>query len=90
MRISSKNITCPYSNHFAIDDDNSELKVPITSTLFSTLLILRNRPKYIVFFSGFTFLLALKDGKSGQTLIHNRAMKGNGFDTGLTSQIALH
>ena len=27
-------------------------------------------------------LLRSKNGKSGHTLIHNRAMKGNGFDTG--------
>ena len=32
------------------------------------------------------FLLALKDGKSGHTFIHNQAMNGNG----LTSQINLH
>ena len=38
----------------------------------------------------FSFLMALKDGKSGHTVINNRAMKGNGFDTGLTSQINLH
>ena len=30
------------------------------------------------------FLLALKDGKNGHTLINDRAMKRNGFDTGLT------
>ena len=35
--------------------------------------------------SKFTVLFALKGGKSGGTLIDNRAMRGNGFNTGLTS-----
>ena len=35
-------------------------------------------------------LLSLKRGKSSHTLIHYRAMKGNGFDTRLTSQINVH
>ena len=69
--------------------------MPITSTYFSNLFFLRNRAKYIVLFlepfeRNFTSLLALKDWKSGHTLIQNRAMKGNGFDTGLKSQINLH
>ena len=43
-------------------------------------------PKCIVLFSRtfglkFHFFLALKDGKSGRTLINNREMKGNVFDT---------
>ena len=68
------------------------LLVPITSTQFSTLFIFRNRPKYNVLLlvpldRKFTFLFALKDRESGHSLIHNRAMKGNGFDAGLTSQI---
>ena len=36
------------------------------------------------------FLIDLKDEKSGHNLINNRAMKGNGFDTGMTSPINLH
>ena len=69
--------------------------MPITSTHFSNLFFLRNRAKYIVLFlepfeRNFTSLLPLKDWKSGHTLIQNRAMKGNGFDTGLKSQINLH
>ena len=48
---------------------------------------------YCVIFRTFglktTFLFSLKDGKGGHTLIHNRAMKGNRFDTGFTSQINL-
>ena len=31
-----------------------------------------------------SLLLSLEDGKSGHTLIHNQAMKGNRFDTALT------
>ena len=71
------------------------LNVAITSTHFSSLFILRNCPKYIVLFLepldwNFTFLLALIYGKSGHTLIDDRAMKGSGFNTALTSQINLH
>ena len=47
--------------------------VPKTLSCFWNLLI-----------ENVTFLLSLKDGKSGYNLIHNRAMKGNRFDTGLT------
>ena len=70
-------------------------KVPITSTHFSNTFILQNHPKYMVLFLehldlNFTLSLALKNGKSGHTVINNQAMKGNGFDTGLTSQINLH
>ena len=38
----------------------------------------------------YIFIHALKEEKSGHTMIHKRAMKGNGFYTGLTSQINLH
>ena len=58
----------------------------ITSTHFVHFIYSLN---YIVLFLepfdyNFSFLMALKDGKSGHTVINNRAMKGNGFDTGLT------
>ena len=45
-----------------------------------------HRVGFRTFWLKFPLLLALKDGKSGHTLIHNREMKGNGFDPGLTSQ----
>ena len=69
-------------------------KVTIAPTHFSNLFFLRNRAKYIVLFlepfeRNFTSLLPLKDWTSGQTLIQNRAMMGNGFDTGFKSQINL-
>ena len=62
-------------------------KVPITSTHFSTLFILRNRPKYIALclepFHG-NFAFCGLERRKKWSLIYYQAMKGNGFDTGLT------
>ena len=52
---------------------------PLPLYLFSIVLSLER-------FDWIHFLFALKDVKSGHTLIHSRALKGNG----LTSQITLH
>ena len=49
--------------------------------------ILSNHPRYTLWKWKFSFLFTLEDGKSGHSLIHDRAMKGNGFETGLKSQI---
>ena len=43
-----------------------------------------------LFIENSTFLFALKDRKSGHNLIHNREMRGNRFDTGLTLTTSLH
>ena len=55
--------------------------------------MLRNCSKNIVlflepFYGKLIFLFDLKDRKSGRSLIHDRAMKGNGFHIGLMSQIS--
>ena len=52
--------------------------MPITSTHLSQM--------HCVIFR-ISLFINFESGKSGQTLINNRAMKGNGFDTGSTSQI---
>ena len=39
----------------------------------------------IYIFVDYGILIALQDGKSGHTLIHNRDMKGNGLNTALMS-----
>ena len=68
-----------------------KLKCLSPQRTLSTLFILSNTSCFLEPFDyNFSFLMALKDGKSGHTVINNRAMKGNGFDTGLTSQINLH
>ena len=71
------------------------LKVLITSTHFSTLFILRYRPKYIVLFLepldwNFTFLLPLKDRKKWSYFDPKPSNEGEWVPHFLTSQIKLH
>ena len=44
---------------------------------------------FVVFGTFFTSLRAMKEGKTGNGLVQDGAMKENGFDTGLTSQTTL-
>ena len=64
------------------------------NTLFQLIYVPKSsqihRAVFRILWLKFHLLLASKDGKSGHTLMNNRTMKGNGFDTGLTSQSNLH
>lgn len=59
--------------------------------LFSEIVPLIHCVVFLEHFDwNFTFFMALNYRKSGRTLIHNWAMMGIGFDTGLTSWTSLH
>lgn len=60
----------------------------VANCLFSALV---HSVFFIVVFGTFFIPLpAMKEGKAGSRLIQEWAMKGNGFDTGLTSETTLH